>query len=147
MNRAILVALGTGTIISSAAAIGIGAGLAPKATPLTRTQYQAAVVAAHVAEARRLDRCPATPATDRDLCRAKATATGLVQVADLDARFRRTPEAAREAQRARIDARYEVARARCMALRGRVQDQCFIEAHAAHGRALLESQAPYEIAR
>lgn len=147
MNRAILVALGTGAVISSAAAIGIGTGLAPKAVPFTRAQYQAALDTAQASQARRLERCETVATAEREMCRAKVGGDALVQVADLEARFRRTPEAAREAQRARIEARYQVARARCRALRGFAQDQCFIEAHAARGRALLESQAPYEIRR
>jgi hypothetical protein len=67
----------------------------------------------------------------------------MMRVADLEERYRRTEEAARGAQRARIEARYQVARARCAAVGGFERDQCYIAAHAARGRALLESQDPY----
>jgi hypothetical protein len=96
MRRAVLAALATGTVITSA--LGIGS-----ATPVT------------VAELRRDEFASA-----------------------------RTRDAARNAQRARIEARYLVERARCPALGGAERDQCLINAHAARGRALLEAAAPYE---
>lgn len=102
MSRAILVALGTGTIITSAAAIGIGAARETP-EPLFR------------------------PQTSTDVARIE--------------------QQARVEQRALIDARFELARAHCAPLRGYDHDQCVIEAHAARGRALLESQDPYAVRR
>lgn len=102
MTRAILVALGTGTIITSAAAIGIGAAREssePLFHPQTRADYE------------------------------------------------RLEQRARVEQRALIEARYLVAKAHCEPLRGYAHDQCVIEAHAARGRALLESQDPYAVRR
>jgi hypothetical protein len=51
---------------------------------------------------------------------------------------------ARDAQRARIEGRYESERAQCEALSGARHDRCLIEAHAHRGRALLEAAAPYQ---
>ena len=100
MKRAILVALGTGAIISSAAALGIGGASVPSVpASTTRNEFLAA-----------LDH-----------------------------------SAAREAQRDRIEARYEVGRAKCQAIGGQRRDQCLIDNHAVRGRALLEAQAPYEV--
>ena len=126
MNRAILVALGTGAIITSAAAIGIGAARETPRGAMSASEYHEALAA-----------------IERETCRAQAVADEMVQVADLEERFRRNEDAARRAQRARIEARYQVARARCAAARGFERDQCYIAAHAARGRALLESQDPY----
>jgi hypothetical protein len=67
-----------------------------------------------------------------------------IRVAELEADFYRTQDAGRAAQRARIDGRYQLARIRCNALGGFRRDKCLIQAHAAKGRALLESAAPYE---
>jgi hypothetical protein len=94
MKRAILVALGTGVLISSAAAIGIDAAV--------------------------------------------------IRAPQHEAGYWPTEETARVAQRARIDARYQVERAKCEALGGLKKDQCLIAAHAARGRALLEAAAPYQ---
>ena len=143
MNRAILVALGTGAIITSAAAIGIGAAREAPRGAMSRSEYHAALAAIERSRPDRALACEAMAAAARETCRAQAMAEEMVQVADLEERFRRTQDAARGAQRARIEARYQVARARCAAVRGFERDQCYIEAHAARGRALLESQDPY----
>ena len=57
----------------------------------------------------------------------------------------RLEQLARAEQRAQIEARYTDARSRCDALGGARRDDCLISAHAAKGRALLETQAPYEL--
>jgi hypothetical protein len=69
----------------------------------------------------------------------------MVRVAEVEERYRHDDRSAREAQRARIDARYQVARARCQALSGYPKDKCLISAHAARGRALLQAHSPYEM--
>ena len=143
MNRAILVALGTGAIITSAAAIGLGAAHEAPQGAMSRSEYHAALAAIERARPDRAGACDAMAGPARETCRAQAMAEELVQVADIEQRFRRTQDAARGAQRARIEARYQVARARCAAVGGFARDQCYIDAHAARGRALLESQDPY----
>jgi hypothetical protein len=60
------------------------------------------------------------------------------------AQMRRSELSARDAQRARIESRYQAERAQCDALRGVRHDRCLIAAHAHRGRALLEAAAPYQ---
>lgn len=100
MKRAILVALGIGTIVTSAAALSIGTS-APREVSAPQNAYERA----------------------------------------------RVEQLAREEQRDQAEARYMAARARCESLGGARRDACFINAHAARGRLLLEIQAPYERAR
>jgi len=101
MRRAICIALGIGAIVSSAAAIGIGASTTePVATPSD----------------------PNPTATE----------------------MRRSELSARDAQRSRIEARYQAERAQCDALGGVRRDRCLIAAHAHRGRALLEAAGPYQ---
>jgi hypothetical protein len=146
MKRAIFVALGTGAIITSAAAIGIGTAVTSTAPgTLSKSEYEAALAAIELARADILAACDALPGAARDICRAEASADEMVRVADIEESFRRTHQAAREAQRARIDARYQVARTKCQVVNGVKRDQCLINAHAGRGLALLEAQAPYEI--
>ena len=102
MRRATLVALGIGTLVTSAAAIGINA--------------------------------TATPA-------AGTGAGGNPTFIEM----KRAEASARNAQRARIDQRYEAERAQCAVLNGPRHDRCLIEAHAHHGRHLLEAAAPYQV--
>jgi hypothetical protein len=143
MRRAILVALGTGAVITSAAAIGIGAMDKAPARALSRAEYRAALARVERANAASVAQCSERSAAQRDICLARAEADQMVRVADIEQSFRRDPAASREAQRARIDARYQVARARCNAVKGYERDKCQIAAHAVRGRALLQSQAPY----
>ena len=95
MKRAVWIALGLGTMISGAAAIGVDATRVPVAQPQSHAQ-RAAVM-----------------------------------------------EAARDAQRATIESRYQEDRAKCDALAGARKDNCLIDAHARKGRAMLEAAAPY----
>lgn len=146
MKRAILVALGTGAIISSAAALGIGGASHPaNSKHMTRSDYLAALEAIEMSSAETLATCEVMAGFVREICRAEVAAEEMVRGAEIEQGFRRDQPAAREAQRARIEARYQVARAKCQAVGGARRDQCFIETHAVRGRALLEAQAPYEI--
>jgi hypothetical protein len=146
MKRAIVVALATGAVISSAAALGIGATAVTTETHmLTRTQYEGALRAVEQAREAVLRACDAHAGLDREVCRAEAAGVEMIRVAELDARYRRNPQAQRAAQRARIDARYLVDRARCGAFNGVRRDRCLVQAHATKGRALLEAAAPYEV--
>ncbi len=97
MKRAIWVALGLGTMISGAAAIGVDTAPAP--APLAQWHAQRAAVMG----------------------------------------------AARDAQRAMIETRYQEERAKCDALAGARKDDCLIDAHARRGRAMLEAAAPYAV--
>ena len=146
MKRAIVVALATAAVISSAAAVGIGASAVNTEThTLTRTQYESALRGVEQSREAVLLGCEAHAAFDREVCRAEAAGIEMVRVAELDARYRRNPQAQRAAQRARIDARYLVDRARCGGLNGVRRDRCLVQAHATKGRALLEAAAPYEV--
>ena len=146
MKRAMWVALGTGMVISSAAAIGIGASsvFAPQAASISRAQFARALAAIDAQREEVLARCEERPAADRELCRAEAAAHELVRSADLEANFRGTQDAARAAQRARVEARYYVERAKCASIAGAKRDHCLVGAHAARGSALLELAAGYE---
>ena len=65
-------------------------------------------------------------------------------MADIEANFRRTQEAARVAQRSRIEARYHVDRTRCASQGGAKRDRCLVSAHAVRGSVLMELAAPYD---
>lgn len=145
MNRAALVALSTATAITSAAGIGINALGEPPAPAMTRTQYLAARDRLENVRTGAAAACARRSPAERDACEASADAAADLRAAELEARYRRTPDAARAAQRARIEMRHQAALARCVPLRGFDHDQCLIAARALLGRALLESQDPYSI--
>lgn len=144
MRRAIFVALSTGAVITSAAAIGIGAAdTAPQS--ISDAQYRSALAGVEAASAGLTARCGPLTGSDREICLTEAAAREMVLVAELEARYRGTEISARALQRARIDARYQVDRARCGTQSGIKRDRCLIRAHAIKGRALLEAAAPYEV--
>jgi hypothetical protein len=144
MKRATFVALGTGAVIGSAAAIGIGSSDAATIPELSRSAYEDGLIRIAASRGNALAQCDALDASQRDLCRVQATSDATVRTAELEERYRRDDGTARAAQRARIDARYEIARARCQPLKGFRRDKCLIQAHAARGRALLQANAPYQ---
>ncbi len=145
MKRAILVALGTGAVISSAAALGIGAVYNTSSRSMSDAEYAQALASIAAARARALALCDERPGRAADACRVEANANEAVQAADLEAIYRRTEPSTRAALRARIDARHQIARAKCEELGGYNRDKCLISAHAAKGRALLDTQAPYQM--
>ena len=144
MKRAILVALGTGALISSAAAIGIGM---TQASPgrLNRADFQHGLETAQEVRSAALAQCDGMRAAEREVCRAEADAEAATRVADLESEYHRTQEAARTAQKVRIEGRYQVRRAQCQALGGFKRDKCLVSAHAERGRALLDVAAPYAV--
>jgi hypothetical protein len=142
MKRVILAALAAGTVITSA--LSLGAAARSEAQASDHGHYVAALNGIEAAHALLLARCDR--AVDKEMCRAQAEGGEAIRVADIEASYRRTREATRNAQRARIEGRYLLARASCMALGGSKRDQCQINAHALRGRAMLEAAAPYETA-
>ena len=146
MRRAILVALGTGAIITSAAAFSVGGNTEP-GFEMTQRQYEARLQAIEAARAAHDARCDAAAGAERELCRIEAAAEESVAIADTEAMFRRTQQSARAAQRARIDARYQMERAKCGALGGLKRDKCLVKVSAVRGRSLLDAAAPYEVVR
>lgn len=145
MRRAIFMALGTSAFISSTTAISIGAGSVIPDQGLNREEFQAALSQLEQARAETLARCEAIAATfEREMCRTEGAAAETVHVAEFEQAHRRTETSARALQRARIDARYQVDRARCNFLGGTKRDRCMVQVHAAKGRALLDAAAPYE---
>jgi hypothetical protein len=146
MRRAIFVALGTGAVVSSATAIGIAASTGGDPQYLGYQEYQAALRGVEARRGSMLARCETLAAIEREMCRTEAGANELVRVAEVESEYRRDQQSARALQRARIEARYQVERARCTNASGGLQrDKCLVNAHAAKGRALLASAAPYEV--
>ena len=146
MRRVVWVALGVAAVVSSAEALRSGATSASDPPRMmNRAQFDAAMSAIEASFTAESAQCDERPSAERELCRAQAAGSDLVRSADVESDFRRNADAARRAQRARIEARYLVDRARCGSLTSaKKKDQCFIDAHAVRGRALLEAAEPYE---
>lgn len=144
MKRSILVALGIGAVVSSAAAFSVGAGDEADAS-LTPTQYVAKMRAIDASRVAGTAACGAKSGNEREFCRVEIDAEQAVRSADAEAAYHRTRQASRAAQRARIEARYQVDRARCAVLGGLKRDKCMVQVHAVRGRAMLDAASPYEV--
>ena len=145
MTRAILMALGTGAAISSVAAIGIAASTADESRALGREEYETELRFVASSRGEAIVHCEQLAGSAREICRTEAQAREMVRVAEVENDFRRNQQAARALQRARIDARYQVERARCNALGGFKRDRCMVDVHAVRGRSLMQAAAPYEL--
>lgn len=143
MKRVILIVLGVGVVVSSAGGLGFGTATREPTVQMTQGDLDAALGRIASDSDAVMARCAQQPAATRELCRAQAQADEMVRAADAELQFRRTGETARAVQRARIEARYLVDRARCAALTGWNKDSCLVAIHAVRGRALLESATPY----
>jgi hypothetical protein len=141
MKRAVLVALAAGTVITSA--LSLGAAARNEAQASDHRYYVAALTGIEAAHALRQARC--NGAAEKEMCLAAAEGGEAIRIAEIEASYRHTREAARNAQRARIEGRYLLARASCASLGGAKRDECQINAHSLRGRALLEAAAPYEM--
>lgn len=146
MKRAIVVTLGVGAVITSAAAIGIGAAqqdTAPQS--MTVHEYHSAQRAVELDRLHAGMRCDALAEGAREVCLAEANGASILRAAEIESAYRRDQSSARALQRAKIEARYQVDRAQCGALGGHKRDRCLVRAHATKGRAMLEAAAPYEV--
>ena len=145
MKRAILVALGTMTLVSSATAIRFSTADATESGRMAPGEYRATHAAIALAREAALGRCASLQKADaRDWCEAAALAREAARLAEVEAAFRGSEQSIRAMQRARIELRYQTERARCAPLAGPQRDQCVIAAHALKGRALLDSASPYQ---
>jgi hypothetical protein len=82
-----------------------------------------------------LARCRHEPAAARESCRLRARAADRVAKAELDARYYGTVQAEARARQVRARARFEVARADCLA-RGADRARCLTEARSERDKAL-----------
>ena len=123
--------------LAGATAFGIGASVSSTPSLMSRGDFETLKVAIG-AEAQELEvACDARRGADRHLCQAESRARQEVLLAELEARYRGTFSAAREANFTRIRAKYDVDRSRCFAYAGFKRDNCVVAAHAERARALM----------
>src|ERR1700752_783209 len=125
MERAVWVALGTGSLISCAAMIGIGNAASGESPTISREHYDAAIAGIDAARPEVIALCDSAR-TGKELCRVTAEADEMVRVAELAAKYRRGQASARSVQRARIEAKYQVERAKCATAGGIARDRCLV---------------------
>lgn len=116
----------------------VPAGAAPP--PLTKDAYKvAAERIEHEAKAQR-KACDRLKGHPKELCQAEAKGREKTGKAQLEARYKPSPDAEKLAKFRQAEAEYEVAKVRCAAARGRAKDACI-------DRAKHEREAAIRLAK
>ena len=76
----------------------------------------------------------------RDVCQAQARGRQEALVAKLDAQYRPSPDATELAKEKTAEANFKVAKEKCEALKGDVEDKCMDEAKAAREAAVRQAR-------
>ena len=127
--------------LTGATAFQIGASVSSAPSLMTRGDYETLKVAI-ATEAQDLQlSCDALRGGERQVCHAESRAREEVLLAELEARYRGTFAAARDATMVRIRAKYDVDRSRCFAYAGFKRDNCVVAAHAEKARSLMAMKA------
>jgi hypothetical protein len=133
-------------MISLMAAAGIAlagnAGAADRAdhNGMSRDQYKAEKDRIEAQYKSEKDACKAQNGNAKDVCEAQAKAHEKVAKADLEANYKNTDKARYEAQVAKADADYDVAKEKCDDLNGNKKDVCVKEAKASHTKAKADAK-------
>ena len=137
MKRVQLMVLMATATLTAATAFGIGSKVHSTPSLMTNTDYRA-LKSAIISETADLQlACAALRGPDSHICRAENVASERVMLAELEARYRGTFRASREAVLARIASRFDVERSKCFLVAGYNRDNCIVAAHAGKSRALM----------
>jgi hypothetical protein len=127
-------------LLCSAALTAAGASTLPKHPPLTKQAYaaQQAQIEAQLAANRKL--CGSMKGNTRDICEAEAKGRADALKAELEARYKPSPEANYKSKSVTAEANYAVAKAKCGAVKGGAKDRCVKDAKAAREAALRQAK-------
>jgi hypothetical protein len=127
-------------LLCSAALAAAGASTLPKHPPLTKQAYaaQQAQIDAQLAANRKL--CGSMKGNTRDICEAEAKGRADALKAELEARYKPSPEANYKSKSVTAEANYAVAKAKCGAVKGGAKDRCVKDAKAAREAALRQAK-------
>lgn len=125
---------------STAALFLLGAAVYAAHPPMTQSDYEAAE--RRIAAQAKTDRqaCRKLKDNHRDVCEAQAKGRAKAMRAELEARNTHDPEAERAAKEVTADANYQVAKAKCEAVKGRQRDTCLRQAKDARVAAIRQAK-------
>jgi hypothetical protein len=129
-------------VIAAAVALCLaGAACAAKAPPpLRKDAYEAAK--ARITTQAKADRraCDTLKDQARAVCEAQASGKEKSARAELEARYRPSAEAVKQAKNVVAEANFEVAKVKCEALKGKPEDRCMADAKAAREAAMRQAK-------
>jgi hypothetical protein len=129
------------TALTAATTVGIGATVTTTPSLMAPGDYLALKRAITIEIADLQLACGSIRGPDSHICRAENVASERVMLAELEARYKGTFRASREAVLARIASRFDVQRSKCILLTGFQRDNCVVAAHAEKSRALMTVKA------
>jgi hypothetical protein len=127
-------------LCSAAVAAAAGAVTLPKPKPLTRQAYaaQEAQIDAQLEANRKL--CGRMKGSTRDICETEARGRADALKAELEARYKPSPEANYKSRSVTAEANYAVAKAKCEGGKDAAKDRCMKDAKAAREAALRQAK-------
>jgi hypothetical protein len=127
-------------ILAACAAALLGAGVQAAEPPMGEAAYEAA--RKKIAAQYRVDRrtCDRLRGAAQDVCEKQAKGREKAESAWLEARYRPSPEAVKEAKLATAEAHYDIAMERCEARKGKAQSRCEDDAEAAREAAIRQAR-------
>jgi len=137
ISLALVLALGAGGALAANKALERPAS---EKAPLTEARYEAAQAAIDRQFEADRKACERARRSARDVCHAQAKGRQKAEHARLDARYRPSPDTVEAAKFAIADANFEVAKAKCDALKGRAESRCMREAKAARVAARRQAR-------
>lgn len=137
ISLALVLALGAGGALAANKALELPES---EKAPLTKARYEAAKVAIDRQFDADRKACERVRRNAREVCNAQAEGRQQAERAKLEARYRPSPDLVEEAKFAIADANFDVAKAKCEALKGRAEDRCMKEAKAAREAARRQAR-------
>lgn len=121
---------------------GFAAGKAPPAKPQPMTKQAFEAEKAKIEAEAKADRklCGGLKGNRKDVCQAEAKGRAEALQAELEARYKPSPEASQKAKNVTAEANYAVAKARCKALKDKAEDRCMKEAKLAREAAIRQAK-------
>ena len=133
ITRMILMA----TALTAATTVGIGATVSTTPSLMSPDDYIALKRAITTETTDLQVACGSIRGPDSHICRTENLASERVMLAELEARYKGTFRASREAVLVRIASRFDVDRSKCILVTGFQRDNCVVAAHAEKSRALM----------
>ncbi len=125
---------------AAAFAGGAGAALPKRPPPLTKQAYatQKSQVDAQYQANRKL--CEGMKGNAKDVCEAETKGRADALKAELDARYKPSPDASFKAKNVTAEANYAVAKAKCDAMKDGARDRCLKDAKGAREAAIRQAK-------
>jgi hypothetical protein len=127
-------------LFSAAVIAAAGATTLPKHPPLTRQAYaaQRVQIDAQLDANRKL--CGSMKGSTRDICEVEAKGRADALKAELEARYKPSPEATFQSRSVTAEANYAVAKVKCKVAKDTARDRCMKDAKAAREAALRQAK-------